>query len=169
MSRPRRRRRPDDPAEVIGLAVSSLRLIGGIMLLFTTLSVTIALLAGIAGQSSSPEQWIRAAMYVPLALTYFLAAHFLARRHVWAAVAAIVLTILTLVGSAVVSTALIVLLVTWDFPVLTLIPAAAGVLFTGAVAVLARHLTKTFYAIRQIEPTRRQQAFELLPGAGPRV
>jgi len=155
------RHRTDNPQEVIDLAASALRLVGGILLLWAVLGTsTLALRLKLVDLSEGADLETLAEFagttlpYLLGAICFLVFAYFLRRRQAWAAVAAIVATTIALVISALALCALTFFVVTeYDTLALT-IPIVFGAAFVYALAQLAYHLTKTFDAMRRLDRER---------------
>ena len=160
--------RPGDPWEMMELAVSSLRLLGGILLLFSALATMIVFLRDrLTFGGLAWEAWARGLMYVPPGLIFLVLAHFLARRRRWAAVAAIALTTIAFVA-VLLSWASLAMLMLHEQSWMMLTVVAFGFAVVFAVGRLLFHLTKTFDAMRQLQPRERERSFEpILPPAPP--
>jgi len=148
-----------DPRRPLHLAVRSMRLLGGILLLFTScmaLSVGMTLIRLGPKMLTSPLMFIGMLLYFVPGVCFFVFAHYLKRRQAWAVVASICLAgvgclfmLIGLFGLAVISTSQS----RGGAPML--IPAGIMLLILAALGQLIYHLARSFEAIKYMPPEER--------------
>jgi len=150
---------PGDPHDLINVAATSLRLIGGILLLLATLGV-LSLVVEFTledffnSNHAVVELLVRLVPYLLGGGAFLTTAYFVKRRHVWAVIVAICLTAMAAVMGLIVLAALFVLMEsTHQFASPWMcIPLLLVALFTFALGQLTFHLTKAIGAMRYLDP-----------------
>ena len=159
-------RRTGDPWEVLQLAVSSLRLIGGILLMLAalgTLTLIVRLRLGslLDGDEIVVQFLARTVPYILAGGCFLGVAHFLKRRHSWAAVVAICLTSGACLVALLLLGSMIVLVQTPEYDSAWMaFPILVVALIAFALGRLVVHLTSTFQAMREIENPQPGGGFE---------
>jgi hypothetical protein len=166
------RHRTGDPWDVLELAAASLRFIGGILLMLAMLGVLVLIVRLRVDEYIDGKTIVvqLAARTLPSLLAgglFLVLAHFVKRRRPWAAGVALALTMIQFAGMLF-GTAMIVMAVIHEGEITVLVvPAVFMMLVTYALGHLVFHLTRTFDAMRQVEPAVHQKAFEPIVAATP--
>ena len=147
-----------DPRRPLHLAIRSMRLLGGILILFAT-CVGATFVLRVSGSSRRPPiaALISILLYLLPGASFILLALFLARRQLWAVVASICLASMALLGALL---ALLGLLISAfgphaDFQPVLLVPLGVTAIVVAALVQLIYHLARSFTAIRIAEPQER--------------
>ena len=151
-------RRAFDPAETLDLAVRSLRLLGGIVLLWAALgTMTMILRFRMVDLSDDVDDDALAAFaastapYVAGGSLLLVFAHYLRRRRTWAAVAATAVVTVMFVTSAFALLGMIVYMLGEYDTLFMLVPIVFAAALVYALGQLTYHLTRTHDAIRRLD------------------
>jgi hypothetical protein len=161
--------RPDDPHDVISMAASSLRLVGGILLLLVAIGMTSIGLEFeweqlINGDGRLVGALLRTMSCALVGAAFLVAAFFVKRRHAWAAIMGMCLSAMATLAGIILAAALFVLLGTPQFgSPWFCVPMLLVALFTFAVGTLTFHLSRTLAAIRLLNPRPTGRGFEAIP------
>jgi hypothetical protein len=163
----------DDPRETLNLTVSSLRLVGGILLLIAAVPLGMgAIVWALGGFGPWRIDMYRATLYLSPGLADLAFAHFLAHRQRWAAVAATTITAVIAILAAAVALSLAVTLMD-DASWVTALLLILCLVFTLATGVVAYRVPRTLDALDRLEASTRRPAFEPIldvpPAAPPAV
>ena len=144
-----------DPRRPLQLAIRSMRLLGGILLLFSTCATAPFFLRGGRPGGVPWVALIGMLFYLAPGICFIVFAVFLARRQFWAVVASLCLAS----ASCLLMLGALAFFVTFalrdDFQPILLVPLGVIALIVVALGQLIYHLARSFEAIRIVEPQER--------------
>jgi hypothetical protein len=147
-----------DPRRPLHLAIRSMRLLGGILVLFATCATVPFVIRAGTGRTAPPwAMLIVLAFYLVPGAGFIVLSIYLARRQAWAVVASICLASMALlvILLALLGLAMFAFGPHADFELVLLVPLSVTLLIAAALGQLIYHLAKSFEAIRIAEPQER--------------